>query len=78
MTKVELLEGYTNLERPYEVCIRTRMGGYMEFFTVERLAFEGNAKDVCESYAKDSKGHKESFKSVCVRKGSQIIHEIAL
>lgn len=78
MTKVELLEGYTNLERPYEVCIRTRMGGYMEFFTVERLAFEGNAKDVCESYAEDSKGYNESFKSVCVRKGNQIIHEIAL
>ena len=78
MTKVELLEGYANLERPYEVCIRTRMGGYMEFFCVERLAFEENAKDVCASYAEDSKGHKESFKSVCVRKGNQIIHEIAL
>ena len=78
MTKVELLEGYANLERPYEVCIRTRMGGYMEFFTVEWLAFEENAKDVCESYARDSKGHSESFKSVCVRKGNSIIHEIAL
>ena len=78
MTKIEILEGYANLERPYEVCIRTRMGGYMEFFTVERLAFEENAKDVCESYAKSGKGHSENFRSVCVRKNYQIIHEIAL
>lgn len=65
MTKVEIIEGFVNAERPFEVCIRTKLGGYMEYFVVDRLISKDNAIMVANQYYDKSK--KSDFKSVCVR-----------
>ena len=78
MAAIEIMEGYMNANKVYSVDIRTKMGGYMEFFTVEsNIMFEENAKTICKSYAETSKGH-DTFRSVCVRKEGNIIFEIAI
>lgn len=81
MTKQEVLAAYIAAEKPYEVCIHTNMGGYMEFCRLEcGIMFEDNAKMVCDKYAETMrKGKKsENFKAVCVRKSCTIIYEVNL
>lgn len=78
MTKIELIEGYLNAEKPYDVCIHTTMGSYMEFIKVESgIMFEHNAKEVCERYADIAKKDRnENFKGVCVCKRGAVIYEV--
>jgi len=81
MTSSEIVAGYLAAERPYDVCIHTNMGGYMEFCRLERgIMFEENAKMVADSYAETmKKGQKsESFKGICVRKNCTIVYEVEL
>ena len=77
MNKSEIIEGFINADRPYEVCAHTTMGGYMEFVTVERLLCEENAKWVCDEYSKSFK-KSANIKAVCVRYKRRTIYEVEL
>jgi len=78
MTNSEIIEGYLSSERPYDVCMHTRYGGYLEFAPVERgIMFEENARMVCDTYAESLREHpSETFIGVCVKMGATIIYEI--
>ena len=80
MNKQQIITDYLAAERPYEVCIHTTMGGYMEFCKLERgIMFEDNAKMVCDSYAETMRKSKSNnFKGVCVRKNCTIVYEVTL
>lgn len=80
MEKQEIINGYIAAEKPFDVCVHTILGGYMEFFVLEKnIMFEDNAKMVAEEYAKHFKGEKsENFKGICVRKNHSVVHEIKL
>jgi hypothetical protein len=78
MKKSEIINGYLAAERPYDVCMHSRYGGYLEYAKVESgIMFEDNARMVCESYA-DSlrKNPSETFIGVCVRKGGMTVYEV--
>ena len=77
MSNQEILEGYLNADKPFEVAAHTKLGGYMEFFILERLMFEDNAKEVAKQYASQW-SDSENVKSVCVRKGGVIIYEVEI
>lgn len=67
------------IAREFSVCAHTIFGGYMEFFTLEKLASESNARMVADSYAETWRKRKsENVKSICVRKGGCIVYEVAL
>lgn len=78
--KQEILLQYAAAEKPYDVCIHTTMGSYMEFCNVERgIMFEDTARMVCDRYAAVlRKGTHPNFKGVCVRKGCTIIYEVGI
>lgn len=77
-TKQEILEGYLQAEKPYEVCAHTNMGGYMEFMPLERsIMFQENAEACARNYARNW-GKSENIKSICVRKNSVIVYEVAI
>lgn len=77
-TRKQIIDGYMQAEKPYEVCVHTCMGGYMEFLRLEQgIMFEDNAKMVAEEYAK-SWGKSDNFKGVCVRKQGIVIYEVAI
>ena len=80
MSKSEIISGYINAPRPYEVAMRSNIGGYLEFSVLERLISEENARMVCDSYAETFRENRERysiFRSVVVRKGGTIIYEVA-
>lgn len=77
MEKEKIITGYLQLAKDYAVCARTNMGGYMQFFTLERVAFEDNAKLVAERYA-ELWTETENIRSICVRKKGEIIYEIEI
>lgn len=67
------------IERPYEVCAHTTMGGYMEFLKIEKCTCEDVARIAADRYAETWRKRKsENVKSICVRKGAQIVYEITL
>lgn len=79
MSNKDILEGYINADKPFEVAAHTVLGGYMEFMILERMMFEENAKEVAEQYASLwKKGDSENVKSVCVRKEGAIIYEVEI
>lgn len=80
MTKSEIINGYLAAERPYDVCMHSRYGGYLEYATVEKgIMFEDNARMVCDSYADTlRKNPSETFIGVCVRKDGVTIYEVKL
>lgn len=80
MTKSEVINSYLAAERPYDVCMHSRYGGYLEFAILEKgIMFEDNARMVCDSYADTMrKTPSDNFIGVCVRKGSTIIYEVSL
>ena len=78
MDKAKITESYINSPKEYEVCAHTFMGGYMDFFIIEKLMFDelGIAKEVCDKYASTwSKKPSEIVKSICVRHNREIIYE---
>lgn len=80
MTRQEIINGYILADRPYEVCLHSRYGGYMEFAKVEGgIMFEDNAKAVCDSYADTiRKNPSGTFIGVCVRKLGTIVYEVSV
>lgn len=75
MTKKQIIDGYMQAEKPYEVCAHTRFGGYMEFLPLERdIMSEENAKYVADTYAQGW-GKSSNIKGVCVRKQGAVIYE---
>jgi hypothetical protein len=78
MTKKQIIDGYIQAEKPYEVCAHTCMGGYMEFMRLEQgIMFEENAKQVADTYAQ-TWGKSNNIKGVCVRKQGIVIYEVAI
>lgn len=74
-TKQEILEGYLKAEKPYEVCVHTNMGSYMEFMRLEKnIMFEENAKQIADTYASGWTA-SENIKGICVRKHGVLIYE---
>lgn len=77
-TRKQIIGGYTQAEKPHEICVHTCLGGYMEFMCLERgIMFEENAKQIADSYAK-SWGKSDNIKGICVRKHGIIIYEVAI
>lgn len=78
MTKKQIIDGYLQAGKPYEVCAHTCMGGYMEFMRLEQgIMFEENAKQVADAYAQ-TWGKSSNIKGVCVRKQGIVIYEVAI
>lgn len=78
MDKKQIIDGYTQAEKPYEVCAHTCMGGYMEFMRLEHgIMFEDNAKQIADTYAK-SWGKSDNIKGICVRKHGVVSYEVAI
>lgn len=77
MNNKNILEGYINADKQFEVAAHTVLGGNMEFMLLERLMFEENAKEVAKQYASQW-GESENVKSVCVRKDGVIIYEVEI
>ena len=75
MTKREVIEGYLAAEKPYDVCVHTIYGGYLEFVNIQRgIMFKENAIDICNQYAE--LWHKDpDYKGICVRENCQVIYE---
>lgn len=80
MTRREIIEGYITAEKPYEVCMHSKYGGYLEFGVVEKgIMFEDNARTVCDKYAESlKKNPSETFIGVCVRKNGTIVYEVRI
>lgn len=78
MTKKQIIDGYLAAEKPFEVCAHTKMGGYMEFFTLEKnIMFEDNAKRVADEYAETwRKSGTENFRGICVRRNCTVVYEV--
>ena len=78
MTKEQIINGYVQAEKPYEVCAHTCLGGYMEFMCLEPgIMFEENAKEVAKQYASQW-GKSSNVKGVCVRKHGVVIYEVTI
>lgn len=76
--KRAIIEGYLAAEKPYEVCVHTTMGSYMEFLRLERnIMFEDNARMVCDEYAKTFKP-TDTIKAICVRRDREVVYEVEL
>ncbi len=78
MTKHEVIAGYMQAEKPYEICAHTYMGGYMEFMRLEQgIMFEENAKQIADTYAQ-AWGKSSNIKGICVRKHGIVTYEVAI
>ena len=78
MTKKQIIDGYMQAEKPYEVCAHTCMGGYMEFLPLEHnIMFQENAEACARNYARNW-GKSSNIKGVCVRKQGIVIYEVAI
>ena len=78
VTKKQIIEGYLAAEKPFEVCVHTKMGGYMEFLRLERgLMFEENAREIADSYAETFReGDTSNYKGICVRRNCTVVYEV--
>lgn len=78
VTKKQIIEGYLAAEKPFEVCVHTKMGSYMEFLTLEKnIMFQDNAEFVADQYAETWRmGDTSNYKGICVRRNCTIVYEV--